>query len=236
MTGKLTIVKEGFRLDKEDGDRHFTMSPNGSDYYTNIWAHNCNPANNSRSKQGGIRIRSSETNGTSPYTTHWISEYTSTPHRVGSEDLNAKTGIFFLQTPTKSHHAANKQYVDDAVKNSANRTWKWKAGGGTPGPGQWTNYQEDYIRIHHTTHKGMDLNYSSGFNEDLNTGTTSIARLAFTAWRISDGKAQGKYFIWVGWFNDTSDYFELKGLTSTDKTDLGLQDGYEYELHLAGFF
>jgi len=151
-------------------------------------------------------------------------------------ESEAKLYLYHVADPTNDVHAANKKYVDDAVKNSANRTWKWKAGGGTPGPGQWTNYQEEYIRIHHTTHNGMDLDYSSGFNEDLNTGTTAIAKLAFTGWRISNGKAQPKYFIWVGWFNDTSDYFELKGLSSTDKTDLGLQDGYEYELHLAGFF
>ena len=120
MTGRLNIVKEGFRLNKEDGDRHFTISQNENDYYTNIWSHNCKPSENSRNKSGGLRIRVADNNGTSPYTTHWISEHAT--HTVGSEELAARTGIFFLQTPTKNHHAANKQYVDDAVSAISSTT------------------------------------------------------------------------------------------------------------------
>ena len=141
--------------------------------------------------------------------------------------------LYHVQDPTGDEHAVNKRYVD---KQTANRTWKYKSGGGNPGEGEFTVSGNSYVRLHHTTHKGMDLDYSAGFNEDFNQGTTGISRMAFTAWRISGGKAQPKFFIWCGWFNDTTNYFELKDLTGTDKVDLGLESGQEYELHFAGFF
>ena len=127
--------------------------------------------------------------------------------------------------------------MDDKLKAlpSPIRSWKYKTGGGSPGAGQFTAQGTDYVRIHHTTLKGVDLTYSAGFDEDLNDGTTHIAKLAFTAWELGS-KAKGKFFIWVGWFNDTSGYFELKDLSSADKTDLGLENNKEYELHLSGFF
>lgn len=196
----------------------YKISPNANeDYTTNIYSLN----------NGSTRLRTSHTNAEADHVgSHII---------LDPSDGVPQTKIYHVVDPTSDHMAANKQYVDDAIKASANRTWKWN-GAGTPGPGQWTSYQEEYIRIHHTAHNGMNLNYSSGFSEDLNTGTTAIAKLAFTAWKISSNGAQGKYFVWVGWFNDTSNYFELKSLSSTDKTDLGLESGSEYELHLAGFF
>ena len=213
MTGVLSFQRGSKNTDQ------FKISPNSAeDYNTNIYSLN----------DGTTRFRTSHT------------EYES--DHVGSHiilDPNGgtpTTKIYKVATPTNPDMAASKQYVDDAVKNSSNRTWKWKTGGGKPGPGQWTSLAEDYIRIHHTTHNGMDLKYSSGFSESVDSGKVNIAKMGFTAWRIDGGKAQPKFFIWVGYFNDTSDYFELKDLSGTDKKDLGLNDGYEYELHLAGFF
>ena len=157
----------------------------------------------------------------------------------GTEGSDYRLHLYHVATPTADFHGANRKYVDDKckeVENSGIRTWKYKSGGGNPGPGEFTVSGENYIRIHHTTHKGMDLTYSNGFEEDLNNGSTNFAKLAFTAWKHENGKAQGKFFIWAGWFNDTSNYFEIKDLSSTDKTDVGLEGTREYELHLAGFF
>ena len=161
---------------------------------------------------------------------------------TGTEGTDYALRLYHVASPTSDYHGVNRKYVDDKCKDiedkiaSPIRTWKYKSGGGNPGAGQFTGSGENYIRIHHTTHKGMDLTYSSGFYEDLNDGSTHFAKIAFTAWKHENGKAQGKFFIWAGWFNDTSNYFEIKDLSSTDKTDLGLEGTKEYELHLAGFF
>ena len=156
----------------------------------------------------------------------------------GVEGSDYRLKLYHVADPTSDYHAANRKYVDDKIKDigSPIRTWKYKSGGGNPGAGEFTVSGSNYIRIHHTTHKGMDLTYSSGFHEDLNDGSTHFAKIAFTAWKHENGKAQGMYFIWAGWFNDTSSYFEIKDLSTTDKTDLGLVGTKEYELHLAGFF
>ena len=210
MTGALT-----FNRDNKPNNQ-FKIAPNGgTDYATNIYALN----------NGQIRLR----------TSHTATEKDNVGSHIILDPNNGtpQTKIYNIVSPTSNLMAANKAYVDN---NVANRTWKYKSGGGNPGPGEFTVSGENYIRLHHTTFKGMDLNFSSGFNEDLNNGATNFAKLAFTAWKISQGKAQGKFFIWVGWFNDTSGYFELKDLSSTDKTDVGLEGTAEYELHLAGFF
>ena len=161
---------------------------------------------------------------------------------TGSDGVDYRLNLYHVATPTAAYHGANRKYVDDKCAEVENkissgiRTWKYKPGGGTPGSGEFTVSGTNYIRIHHTTHKGMNLTYSSGFEEDLNNGSTNFAKLAFTAWKHENGKAQGKFFIWCGWFNDTSNYFEIKDLSTTDKTDVGLEGTKEYELHLAGFF
>ena len=154
----------------------------------------------------------------------------------GSEGTDYRMQLYHVATPTGTYHAANRKYVDQCVADHRQRTWKYKSGGGTPGAGEFTVSGTNYIRLHHTTYRGMPLSFSSPFNEDLNNGSTNFAKLAFTAWKVENGKAQGKFFIWVGWFYDTSGYFELKDLSSTDKTDCGLEGTKEYELHLAGFF
>ena len=213
------------RFLKADGSNQYSIGPNTNDYATNIYAYN----------DGAMRFRTTGAD-TNNSTTHII--LSKETHSIGSTTYEKRTSISYVMMPTAKHHAANKEYVDEKCKDivSPIRTWKYKSGGGNPGPGEFTVSGENYIRIHHTTHKGMDLTYSNSFEEDLNNGSTNFAKIAFTAWKHENGKAQGKFFIWVGWFHDTSGYFELKDLSSTDKTDLGLQGTKEYELHLAGFF
>ena len=161
---------------------------------------------------------------------------------TGTEGTDYALHLYHVASPTSDYHGVNRKYVDNKCQEIADkitspiRTWKYKPGGGNPGSGEFTVSGENYIRIHHTTHKGMDLVYSSGFYEDLNDGSTHFAKVAFTAWKHTGGKAMPMYFIWAGWFNDTSSYFEIKDLSSTDKTDLGLEGTQEYELHFAGFF
>ena len=113
MTGTLIMQKSGIRYDKEDLSRHLTISPNAGDYFTNIFSHNCNGAENSLGKRGGIRFRVAPKNGTDDYKTTIISEWN--PHSVGGEDHNVRSTIAFLQNPGKPHHAVNKSYVDEAV-------------------------------------------------------------------------------------------------------------------------
>ena len=107
MTGRLVIVKEGLRFNKEDGTRQFTISPNNSDYFTNIYSMNCE--NNS----GGMRFRVAPEDSTSGYKTFLTSTFID--HVVGSETHPVRTELNWLKTPTASHHAANKQYIDDAI-------------------------------------------------------------------------------------------------------------------------
>ena len=108
MEGKLVIVKEGLRLNKEDGTRQFTISPNSGDYFTNLFAHN----------GGGLRLRAAPDDGTAGYKTGVSLNWQT--HTVGGTEYPMETDINYLKTPTSKHHAANKQYVDDAVANASN--------------------------------------------------------------------------------------------------------------------
>ena len=107
MTGRLNMQQSAIRLVKEDGTVQFNMSPNTSDYFTNIYSFNC------AENEGGMRFRVTPGNDTTGYKTFLAATFTDNP--VGSATHPVKTELSWLKTPTLPHHAANKQYVDDAV-------------------------------------------------------------------------------------------------------------------------
>lgn len=110
MTGRLNMQQSAIRLVKEDGTVQFNMSPNNSDYFTNIYSFNC------AENEGGMRFRVTPGNDTAGYKTVLAATFTDNP--VGSTTQPVKTELNWLKTPTLPHHAANKQYVDDAVDTS----------------------------------------------------------------------------------------------------------------------
>ena len=107
MTGRLNMQQSAIRLVKEDGTVQFNMSPNNSNYFTNIYSFNC------AENEGGMRFRVAPGNDTTGYKT--ILAATFTDNQVGSTTQPVKTELNWLKTPTLPHHAANKQYVDDAI-------------------------------------------------------------------------------------------------------------------------
>ena len=107
MTGRLNMQQSAIRLVKEDGTVQFNMSPNNSNYFTNIYSFNC------AENEGGMRFRVAPGNDTTGYKT--ILAATFTDNTVGSTIQPVKTELNWLKTPTLPHHAANKQYVDDAI-------------------------------------------------------------------------------------------------------------------------
>ena len=112
MTGRLNMQQSAIRLVKEDGTVQFNMSPNNSNYFTNIYSFNC------AENEGGMRFRVAPGNDTTGYKT--ILAATFTDNQVGSTTQPVKTELNWLKTPTLPHHAANKQYVDDAVSTLSN--------------------------------------------------------------------------------------------------------------------
>ena len=110
MEGRLVIVKEGLRFNKEDGTRQLTISPNNGDYYTNLFAHN----------GSGLRLRAAPDDGTTGYKTGVSLNWNT--HTVGSTEYPLETNINYLKTPTAIHHAANKQYVDDEIANAVSNS------------------------------------------------------------------------------------------------------------------
>ena len=107
MTGRLNMQQSAIRIIKDDGTVQFNLSPNSSDYFTNIYAFN------SDSNNGGMRFRVAPGNDTSGYKTFLTSSFAE--HQVGSTTQPVKTELNWLRTPTAPHHAANKQYVDDEI-------------------------------------------------------------------------------------------------------------------------
>ena len=107
LTGPLRINSSGAALTfkKDSTDNQFQINPNGnaSDYWTNIYGFN----------SGGMRFRVTKDNGTGVYGT-CISAGVE-DHTVGGTTHPWLTQVNFLRTPTNSHHAANKQYVDDTA-------------------------------------------------------------------------------------------------------------------------
>ena len=107
MTGRLNIQQNQFRFIKEDQTKQFVIAPNTSGYFTNIYGHNADAGN------GGLRFRVAPGDTTDGYKTFLTSTFTE--HQVGSTTQPVKTELNWLKTPTSPHHAANKQYVDDAI-------------------------------------------------------------------------------------------------------------------------
>ena len=107
MTGRLNMQQSAIRLVKEDGTVQFNMSPNNTNYFTNIYSFNC------AENEGGMRFRVAPGNDTTGYKT--ILAATFTDNQVGSTTQPVKTELNWLKTPTLPHHAANKQYIDDAI-------------------------------------------------------------------------------------------------------------------------
>ena len=106
MTGRLNMEQSAIRIVKQDGTVQFNLSPNTSDYFTNIYSFNSD-------KSGGMRFRVAPGNDTSGYKTFLTAAFAD--NQVGDVTQPVKTELNWLRTPTASHHAANKQYVDDAV-------------------------------------------------------------------------------------------------------------------------
>ena len=107
MTGRLNIKQSQFRLLKEDGTKQFVIAPNTSEYFTNIYAHNAAAGG------GGLRLRVAPGDNTDNYKTFLTATFAD--HQVGNSTQSVKTELNWLKTPTSSHHAANKQYVDDSI-------------------------------------------------------------------------------------------------------------------------
>ena len=101
VTGELTLKQSTFSIEKNNGTQQFHIYPNGGDYFTNIYSHN----------GGGIRFRTSPSDDNTGYGTHIAIK--SESQTIGSATHSYVTEIFYLKTPSKEHHAANKQYVDD---------------------------------------------------------------------------------------------------------------------------
>ena len=110
MTGRLNMVQSAIRVIKDDGTVQFNLSPNNSDYFTNIYAFN------SDSNNGGMRLRVAPGNDTSGYKSFLTATFTD--NQVGNSTHPVKTELNWLRTPTSNHHAANKQYVDDKVADA----------------------------------------------------------------------------------------------------------------------
>lgn len=118
LTGSLEIEQSSLLFGKEDDTKQYKISPNKSDYFTNIYAYN----------SGGMRFRVAPGNDDSGYKT--ALSFAFSKHTVGGTEHPVETSINWLKTPTNPHHAANKQYVDDAVSGGV--------GSGTPILNLWT--------------------------------------------------------------------------------------------------
>lgn len=99
MTGALT-VQNTVLLSHDDGKKQLKLSPNHSDYFTNIYAYN----------GGGMRFRVAPENAETDYKTAVSIAYVT--HTVDGNTYPVETAVNWLRNPTQPHHAANKAYVD----------------------------------------------------------------------------------------------------------------------------
>lgn len=110
LTGALTINQSPLLFKKNDEvTKQFKISPNVSDGFTNIYSFN----------NGGMRFRVSSDNTEGSYKTVLAAFYND--HTVGGATQPVETQLNWLRTPTNSHHAANKQYVDDEISKVNNQ-------------------------------------------------------------------------------------------------------------------
>ena len=154
LTGKYLPITGGTltgSLKVQRGDEktspQFKIAPNGStDYATSIYSLN----------NGQMRLRTSHTESESGH--------------IGSHiilDPNGgvpETKIYHLVTPTREDHAANKEYVDNAVTavsaGPASLAWEWRNYDSLFDPGEgkvaWYGNGSAY-RLNYKTANGIDL-------------------------------------------------------------------------------
>ena len=109
LTGNFGTKASGkhFSLAKTNGDVQFRIDPNSSDFFTNIYSYS----------NGGMRFRVVKGQSTlDGYGTSLVLKKLS--QTIGSTALEYTTELNYLRTPTSGHHGANKQYVDDAIKEA----------------------------------------------------------------------------------------------------------------------
>lgn len=111
MTGQLKLEQTQLAAVKADGTQQYKINPNAGDYYTNIYSFNCADGG------GGVRLRVTPGNNTEGYKT--FLQATFKDNIIDGTNHGVETQLNWLRTPTANHHAANKQYVDDAVDGAA---------------------------------------------------------------------------------------------------------------------
>ena len=111
MTGQLKLEQTQLAAVKADGTQQYKINPNTSDYYTNIYSFNCADGG------GGVRLRVTPGNNTEGYKT--FLQATFKDNIIDGTNHGVETQLNWLRTPISTHHAANKQYVDDAVDGLA---------------------------------------------------------------------------------------------------------------------
>ena len=125
LTGNFGTKSSGkhFSLAKTNGDLQFRIDPNSSDFYTNIYSYS----------NGGMRFRVVKGQSTMDgYGTSIVLK--NVPQTIGSTALDYTTELNYLRTPTSGHHGANKQYVDDAIKEAIADIIGSDGGAETPAP------------------------------------------------------------------------------------------------------
>ena len=103
ITGALHIEQNSINISKQDGTKQWKINTNTGDYFTNIYSFN----------SGGMRFRVTSDNTESSYKTFLAAAYHD--NEIGGTTHPVETQVNYLRTPTQSHHAANKHYVDTKV-------------------------------------------------------------------------------------------------------------------------
>ena len=101
----MNLEQQAVKIVKADSTNQLKIAPNASDHWTNIYSYNA------LNEGGGVRFRVVEADNANDYKTFLSCTYRN--HQVGSGTQPVQTQLNWLRTPTSSHHAANKQYVDD---------------------------------------------------------------------------------------------------------------------------
>ena len=224
MNGPLT-VRGSELFEKDDSTKQFKLSPNTSDYFTNIYAYN----------GGGMRFRVAPGNTDADYKTAISAAYSS--HTVDGATHPVETAVNWLRNPTQPHHAANKAYVDanaggvGTALHPPGLKFKYQEGSGTASSGNFKWYQSGGRRLNisatsqdfdwGTLLPRVDINYAEGH--------------AFTIWLMSNGVWKMKTTGTITRLDLHSDHILCYVSYNTDLNG-SLVAGSDHYITIAGMF
>lgn len=123
VSGALGVENSSFFMQKDKDNKKFKIAPNsGDNFFTNIYSFG----------NAGMRFRVCPGQQEADYKTFLTCSHDE--HTINGTTHPVQSSLSWLKTPTSSHHATNKDYVDKLVKEYVDESILQLLEGGLPDP------------------------------------------------------------------------------------------------------